>query len=87
MIKNNLFTKNNIQNQYLNKKIIKKLSKNFFKILGEVTEEINQDRTTLGVLNNKFKFNFNIKDLNKFKKYKSIAVVGMGGSILGTEAI
>ena len=87
MIKNNLFTKNNIQNQYLNKKIIKKLSKNFFKILGEVTEEINQDRTTLGVLNNKFEFNFNIKDLNKFKKYKSIAVVGMGGSILGTEAI
>ena len=31
--------------------------------------------------------NFNINDLKRFDKYKNIAVIGMGGSILGLEAI
>ena len=39
------------------------------------------------MLNDEFKFNFKIKDLGKFKKYKKIAIIGMGGSILGTKAI
>ena len=34
-----------------------------------------------------FKFNFKIQDLKNFKKFKKIVVIGMGGSILGTEAI
>ena len=28
-----------------------------------------------------------LKDLKKFKKFKTIAIIGMGGSILGAEAI
>ena len=39
------------------------------------------------VLNSKFKFNFKINELKKFRKFKTIAIIGMGGSILGTEAI
>ena len=49
--------------------------------------EIRDSKKTLNILSKKYKFNFKIKDLNKFKKYKSIAIIGMGGSILGTESI
>ena len=41
----------------------------------------------LNVFDPKFKFNFKFEDLKKFKKYKTIAIIGMGGSILGVEAI
>ena len=39
------------------------------------------------MFNENYKFNFNISDLNKFKKFKTIVIIGMGGSILGTQAI
>ena len=41
----------------------------------------------MNVLSKNFKFNFSTKDLNKFKKFKKIAIVGMGGSILGANSI
>ena len=87
MTKKNLFTRNNIQKKYLDSNSIKKLSKNFQKIIREVSNEIDDPKKTLNILSNKFSFNFKIKDLQKFKKYKTIALVGMGGSILGAEAI
>ena len=87
MTKKNLFTRNNIQKKYLDSNSIKKLSKNFQKIIREVSNEIDDPKKTLNILSNKFNFNFKIKDLQKFKKYKTIALVGMGGSILGAEAI
>ena len=34
-----------------------------------------------------YKFNFSRKELEKFKKYQNIVLVGMGGSILGIKAI
>ena len=42
---------------------------------------------TLNVLDKKFIIDPKINQLHKFKKYKKIAVIGMGGSILGAEAI
>ena len=33
------------------------------------------------------KFNFKINEIKKFRKFKTIAIIGMGGSILGAEAI
>ena len=35
----------------------------------------------------KFKLNFNLKDLKKYKKYNKIILIGMGGSALASEAI
>ncbi|MDA9180729.1 glucose-6-phosphate isomerase [Pelagibacteraceae bacterium] len=87
MIKNNLFTKNNIQQKYLNNNSLKKLYKEFRKVIFDVNQDIGDTKKTLNVLNNNFKFNFKIKDLKKFKKFKTIALIGMGGSILGIEAI
>ena len=34
-----------------------------------------------------FRFDFNQKDLQNFKNFKTVVVIGIGGSILGSEAI
>jgi glucose-6-phosphate isomerase len=87
VIQKKIFKRNNIQDIHLDKKILKKLSKDFEKIFKEIKHDSESEKNTLNVLSNKFKFNFNFKDLKKFKKFKSIAIIGMGGSILGIEAI
>ena len=33
------------------------------------------------------KYNSNFKKIKKFKKYKTVVLIGMGGSILGSKAI
>tara|TARA_B100000945_G_C20412448_1_gene613296 strand:- start:341 stop:1462 length:1122 start_codon:yes stop_codon:yes gene_type:complete len=35
----------------------------------------------------KTKYNFNLKKINNFKKFKTIIIIGMGGSILGSKGI
>ena len=87
MTKNYLSIRKNIQKKYLNKHNIKKLSKNFNKIFDEVITDINTSGRTLNILNSNFKLNIDTKDLKKFKKFKDIALIGMGGSILGVKAI
>ena len=68
-------------NTYLSTKIkykknsLKKLNKEFNQIYFDIINEINKKNTTLSVLNKKFKFNFKIKDLKKFKKFKTLAIV------------
>ena len=32
-------------------------------------------------------YSFNFKDIKKFKKFKTVLVIGMGGSVLGSKAI
>ena len=87
MIKNNLLTSNSIQKKHLNNNFLKKLYKKYPKINLEVKNEVENSKMTLNVLNKKFKFGFRIIDLRKFQQYKTVAIVGMGGSILGAEAI
>ena len=83
MISNNLILKNNINL----KKLKGVLSKKFEKIFLNIEVDIENNKKTINILSNKFKFNFKTKDLKKFKKFKTIALIGMGGSILGAEAI
>jgi glucose-6-phosphate isomerase len=85
--KNNLFFKNNIQKKYIKFNFLKKLSKEFQKIIHKIDNDIKSSNKTLNVLNSKFKFNFKFSELKKFRKFRTIAIIGMGGSILGTEAI
>ena len=82
-----ILTRNSIQKKYLNKKIFKSFSKEFNKIFNNLDINLDSSKTTLDILSKKFKFNFKSQDLKKFKKFKKIAIIGMGGSILGTEAI
>ena len=79
MIKNHLFLKNNIQKRHLNNVSLRKLTKKFEDINFEISNDIKNKKKTLNVLDNQFKFNFKIKDLEKFKKFRIIALVGMGG--------
>ena len=87
MIKQNLICKNNFLKEDLNKKLSKKFSEKYSKTELEINLDINNDKKLLNILSKDYKFNFNLNDLKNFKKYNTIAIVGMGGSILGTEAI
>ncbi len=83
----NLFSINNFQINNLKDNQLKYLSEKFEKIFLEVKRDIKNDKKTLNILDNKFKLNFRTNDLKKFKKFKTIVIIGMGGSILGAEAI
>ena len=87
MIKKNLVCKNNFLKQDLSKNFSQKFLKKFNKTIQEINIEIDNDKKLLHVLNKDYKFNFKLSDLRNFKKYNTIAIVGMGGSILGSEAV
>lgn len=76
-----------IQTSYIHKKDIKKFSKKFEKVFKKIRSQINEKNNTLSVLNKNFKFNFDFKNLIKFKKFKTLVIIGMGGSILGSQAM
>ena len=87
MKQKDLLITENIQSRYLSKLLLKKFNKKFQSTLSEVDFEISSFQKTLNILNKNFKFNFKLSDLKRFKKFQKIALIGMGGSILGTEAI
>ncbi len=79
--------KNYINKKDINNNLLKKISKQFIKSKKEIYKEINSSRETLNILSKNFKFNFKPEQFKVFKKYKTIALIGMGGSILGAEAV
>ena len=83
----NLFLKNNIQSENLKSSSIRYLSKKFEKIILEIKRDIKDVKKTIHILDDKLKFNFKTRNLKKFKNFKTIVLIGMGGSILGSEAI
>ena len=83
----NLLFKDSIKATHTNNKSLKKLSEKFDKIFPKIVREIKNVNKTLNVLDDNFKFNFKVKDLKKFKKFNNVILIGMGGSILGAEAI
>ena len=87
MINNNLVAKNKISKKFLRKKNIKNLSKYFEKEKKKLLLDIDNKFDLCNIFNENFEFNFNFKDLKRFKSYKTIAIIGMGGSILGAQAI
>ena len=64
-----------------------KSSNDFNNIFQKILSDINNPIKTLNVLSNKLSYNFKKKEIEKYKKFKTIAIIGMGGSILGTKAI
>ena len=82
-----MIKKNYIQKEFIKEKLEKKLFNKFEKIFFEIKKDLNNQSKILNVLSNDYKFNLKFKDLKKFKKYGSIVIIGMGGSILGTNSI
>ncbi len=86
MIKNFTY-KNSISKNYINAKLKKKLSKVFNNTISKISKEVENPEKFFNILSEDYKFNFRTEDLKRFKRYNSIVIVGMGGSILGAEAI
>ena len=87
MTRDNLIYNNNISPKYINSKINKKLNSDFSKILQNIIDNIDNRKDTFHVLSKNFKLNFKPKDFLRFRKFQTIVIIGMGGSILGAETI
>ena len=83
----NLEFRDNIQKSHINYSIYIKNKKRTELALSSISKNLDNQRNVFYSLSKKFKFNFNKSDLDKFKKYKTVVIIGMGGSILGSEAI
>ncbi len=64
-----------------------KLKKNNNKIKKDLYNILRKKNPILESLSLDYKNSFNKKIISKYKKYKHIKIIGMGGSILGTESI
>lgn len=87
MINKNFLLKDNIKLKNFKTGLTNQLSRKFHKIFIDINNDIKNNKKTLNVLDNKFQLSFKFRELNKFKKFQTIAIIGMGGSILGAEAI
>ena len=74
----------NIKTKINKKKFFEKVIENNLNL---ITHELNFKKNALFTLGKKFKINFSIKDLKSYKKFSKIVIIGMGGSILGTQAV
>ena len=87
MIENNFFIKNHIQKSHLKSNIIKKFSSGYDKTIKKIKDKTIIQNQFFNLFNNDRNPNINFNDLNRFKKFKKVVLIGMGGSILGSEAI
>ena len=86
-MKKNITIKNNIAGPFSNKKRIRKNNSIVSYNLNKIFTNIDKKRDTFHILSKEFKFGFQKNSFKKYKRFKKIVVVGMGGSILGTKAI
>ena len=87
MINKNLIANNYIQRNDLDKNLNSKIKKNFTKIFKQICNDILNNKKIFNIFEKSFHFNFNKKDLKKFNRFNTIAIIGMGGSILGAQAM
>ena len=79
--------KNFFPKKHLNLKFNKKFNSAYFKNLENIKDNLDTPKDMFHSFSKKFKLNFKAKDINRFKQYKTVVTIGMGGSILGSEAI
>ena len=87
MIENNLIINNYIQKFHLNSHVGKNLNSQYKKKINQIKDKIKIPNQFFNLFNKDYNFSVDISDLKKFNGYKSVALIGMGGSILGAEAI
>ena len=61
--------------------------KSNIKIKKDLKFLLKENNAVLESLNSSYKNSYNQKTIKKFQKFTSVRVIGMGGSILGTECI
>ncbi len=87
MKNNKINYKNFFQKKYLDSSLNKKLIKKYNTILKGTTNDYRFSNGTLQFLNRNFRLNLKFAELKRFKKFNTVVIIGMGGSILGAEAI
>ncbi len=87
MITNNIIYKNHINKSFKKLKLNNNSNKKFSNILKDMFKSFENKKNMLYSFNKNFKLNFKKKDLDNLKKFKKIIIIGMGGSILCSEAI
>ena len=58
----------------------------FYSHLKTIQKNLNYTKDTFSSFGKKFSLNIKLKELNTFKKYNDIIIIGMGGSIHGSQA-
>ena len=86
-MKKNFDIKNFFGKKFSYESVSKKLFPKFHFIDKEIKKNFHKQNNFFNMFNKSFKLNFSNKDLKRFQKYKTVVVIGMGGSILGSEAI
>ena len=64
-----------------------KVKSNISKIKKEFKNLLSKENEILSSLTSKYKYSYSNKIIKKYKKFSILQIIGIGGSILGTEAI
>ena len=83
----NIYLNNNISSHYFNKSTFLKDRIKLNKIINKIFVSLDSNRDTFHSLSKKFNFNFKTVQLKKFDTYKSVILIGIGGSILGSQTL
>jgi glucose-6-phosphate isomerase len=86
-VRKNIYLKNCISQNHFKKTLYVKDRVKLNKIINSIFATLDIKKDALHTLSKKFNFNFNSPELLRFKKYKSVILIGMGGSVLGAKAI
>ncbi len=87
MRENNLEIKDYIQKSHLNSKVGKKLHSKYKKVFYQINNETKTPNQFFYLFNKNYKLGAKISELKKFRNFNTVVLIGMGGSILGSEAI
>jgi len=86
-VSKNIYLKNSVNQSYFNKTIYTKDQKKLNKIINDIYTSLDTKKDSFHSLSKKFNFNFKHSQLIKFNNYKSVILIGMGGSTLGAKAL
>ena len=86
-MKNNIIIKNNFSKVFLKTEKLKIKSSSISFVLNQIIKGIEKKKDVFHSFSKNFSFNFKESDLKKYNRFNTIAVIGMGGSILGSKAI
>jgi glucose-6-phosphate isomerase len=86
-VSKNIYLTNNIGSNYYKKSLYLSDKVKLNKLIYNILKSINDKKDVFHSLSKKFNFDFKYSDLAKFNKYKSIILIGMGGSVLGAKAL
>ena len=83
----NIFFQSSINANYFKKNLYSKDKKILNKTINDIFTSLENKEDVFHSFSKKFKFNFKNSELLKFNKFKSVILIGMGGSVLGVEAM